>query len=118
MATRAPSGRGGAASTSLTPTNADSDVPLDAQDHHGHRPTPRTLRRLAELGPVEMRQARATPDGDQRVDYLGPVDDPAVFAASFHTIPGVVSHGLSGPQLVTEVIIGRRNGATERWRKE
>ncbi len=77
-----------------------------------------TLRRLRELGPVDMRLAPATPDGHRLVDYLGPVDDPAVLAASFHTIPGVVSHGFFAPQLVSEVIIGRPNGATERWQKE
>ena len=77
-----------------------------------------TLRQLGELGPVEMRPRPITPDGHRLVDYLGPVDDPAVLAAFFDTIPGVVSHGLFAPRLVSEVIIGRRYGATERWQKE
>lgn len=58
------------------------------------------------------------PDGDRLVDYLGPVGDPAVLATSFQTIPGVLSHGLFARHLVSEVIIGRGNSATERWRKE
>lgn len=72
-----------------------------------------TLRGLRELGPVDMRLAPATPDGHRLVDYLGPVD-PAVLATAFLTIPGVVSHGLVAPHLVSEVIIGRPNGAPKR----
>ena len=40
-------------------------------------------------------------------DYLGPVGDPAALAARLSATPGVVDHGLFGPELVSEVLVGR-----------
>jgi len=69
-----------------------------------------TLRRLAELGPVEVREAPATPDGGVLADYRGPVEDPAVLAAALGAVPGVVDHGLFPPSLVSSVLVGRADG--------
>jgi len=69
-----------------------------------------TLRRLAELGPVEVREAPATPDGGVLADYRGPVEDPAVLAAALGAVPGVVDHGLFPPALISSVLVGRADG--------
>jgi ribose 5-phosphate isomerase A len=71
---------------------------------------PATLRRLADIGPVELREAPATPDGGVIADYRGPVDDPAALAAALAAVPGVVDHGLFPPSLVTSVLVGRADG--------
>jgi ribose 5-phosphate isomerase A len=78
-----------------------------------------TLRRLSDLGPVELREAPATPDGGVVADYRGPVDDPAALAAALAAVPGVVDHGLFPPALVSSVLIGHADGtAVELVREE
>jgi ribose 5-phosphate isomerase A len=74
---------------------------------------PATLRRLSDLGPVELREAPATPDGGVVADYRGPVGDPAALAAALSAVPGVVDHGLFPPDLVTSVLVGRADGSVE-----
>jgi ribose 5-phosphate isomerase A len=69
-----------------------------------------TLRRLADVGPVEVREAPATPDGGVLADYRGSVDDPAALAAVLGAVPGVVDHGLFPPTLVSSVLVGRADG--------
>ena len=63
-----------------------------------------TLRRIA---PAQLRDVPPSPDGGLIADYLGPVDDPAELAAWLSATPGVVEHGLFGPELVSEILIGR-----------
>jgi ribose 5-phosphate isomerase A len=72
-----------------------------------------TLRRLSDLGPVELREAPATPDGGVVADYRGRVDDPAVLAAALSAVPGVVDHGLFPPALVSSVLVGHADGTVE-----
>jgi ribose 5-phosphate isomerase A len=62
---------------------------------------------LRALGAAELRDAPATPDGGLLADYLGPVGDPAALAARLAATPGLVEHGLFGPELVTDVLVGR-----------
>jgi len=62
---------------------------------------------LLRVAPAELRDAPPSPDNGVIADYLGEVDDPAVVAARLAVIPGVVDHGLFGPELVSEVLIGR-----------
>jgi ribose 5-phosphate isomerase A len=62
---------------------------------------------LRGLGPVELRNVPASPDGGVIADYLGPVDDPGELADRLAATPGVVEHGLFPPELVSEVIVGR-----------
>ena len=61
-----------------------------------------TLRRLAHAQP---RAGPPSPDGGVIADWTGPVDDPAVLAARLDAEPGVVGHGLFGPELVTDVVV-------------
>jgi ribose 5-phosphate isomerase A len=72
-----------------------------------------TLRRLSDLGPVDIREAPATPDGGVVADYRGPVDDPEALAAALSSVAGVVDHGLFPPPLVSSVIVGRADGTVE-----
>jgi ribose 5-phosphate isomerase A len=62
---------------------------------------------LRALGAAELRDAPPTPDGGLLADYLGPVGDPAALAARLAATPGVVEHGLFGPELVSDVLVGR-----------
>jgi ribose 5-phosphate isomerase A len=62
---------------------------------------------LRALGTAELRDAPPSPDDGLIADYLGPIDDPAALAARLSATPGVAEHGLFGPELVTEVLVGR-----------
>jgi ribose 5-phosphate isomerase A len=68
-----------------------------------------TLHRLA---PIELRDAARTPDGNVLADYLGTFDDPLWLEGLFASVPGVVSHGLFAPSLVTRVLVGRDDVGT------
>jgi ribose 5-phosphate isomerase A len=73
-----------------------------------------TLRRLDELGPVAPRPDAVSPDGNVIVDYRGPVGDPAALAAALAAEPGVVSHGLFPPEMVSEILVGNPDGSVRR----
>lgn len=75
-----------------------------------------TLARIAaELGQVEIRAGTPpSPDGGVIADYLGAVEDPGELAARLAGTPGVVDHGLFGPEMVSEVLVGRGGGQLER----
>jgi ribose 5-phosphate isomerase A len=74
-----------------------------------------TVRRLADLGPVEVRDDfPPTPDGNAIVDYLGPVGDREALSEALASIPGVVDHGLFPRSLVSEVLVGRPDGSIDR----
>lgn len=62
---------------------------------------------LRALAPVELRDIPPSPDGGVIADYLGPVGDPAELAARLAATPGVVEHGLFGPELVDEILVAR-----------
>jgi ribose 5-phosphate isomerase A len=66
---------------------------------------------LRELGEARLRDASPSPDGGLIADYLGTVGDPAALAARLATIPGVIEHGLFPPGLVSQVLVGRGDGA-------
>ena len=63
---------------------------------------PATLRLL---GTAELRHVPLSPDGGAIADYFGEVPDPASVAARLSATPGVVDHGLFGPELVSDVLI-------------
>ena len=67
-----------------------------------------TLRRLADLGPVEVREDMSpTPDGNVIVDFHGDIGDRDALAAVLAAMVGVVEHGLYPPEMVSEVLVGR-----------
>jgi ribose 5-phosphate isomerase A len=64
---------------------------------------------LRELKSARLRTgALATPDRGVLADYVGMLDDdPGAVAIWLDSVPGVVGHGLFGPELVGDVIVGR-----------
>jgi ribose 5-phosphate isomerase A len=62
---------------------------------------------LRELGDVRLRDAARSPDDGVIADYLGEVNEPERLASWLAGVPGVVEHGLFGPGLVSEVLVGR-----------
>jgi ribose 5-phosphate isomerase A len=62
---------------------------------------------LKALDPVTLRPVPPSPDGGLIADALGAFDDPAAFARQLDAIPGLVGHGLFGPELVSDVVIAR-----------
>lgn len=69
---------------------------------------------LARLGPqVALRDVPPSPDGGVIADYRGEVGDPTPLAARLEADPGVSSHGLFPPAMVSEVLVGR-GGEVER----
>jgi ribose 5-phosphate isomerase A len=71
-----------------------------------------TLRRLRHAA---RRPGPASPDGGVIADWTGPVEDPAALAALLDAEPGVVAHGLFGPELITDVVVAR-DGAVDHTR--
>jgi ribose 5-phosphate isomerase A len=69
---------------------------------------------LERLEHARLRDSQATPDGGVLADWLGPVEDPAELSALLSSTPGIVDHGLFPPQLVSEILIGRRDGVERR----
>lgn len=84
-----------------------------------HAPVPLELLRfglaatLRDLGAVALRDAPPSPDGGVIADFHGAFDDPGALAARLDASPGVVSHGLFPPAMVSEFLIGR-DGDVER----
>lgn len=63
---------------------------------------------LARLGDeVSLRDVPPSPDGGLIADYRGPIGDPVALAARFDADAGVAGHGLFGPAMVSELIVGR-----------
>ncbi|MDQ8046626.1 MAG: ribose 5-phosphate isomerase A, partial [Patulibacter sp.] len=69
---------------------------------------------IARLGPVEVRPGPLSPDGGVIADWKGEVGDPAELAALFDADPGVISHGLFPPSLVTDIVIADGGEVTHR----
>jgi ribose 5-phosphate isomerase A len=64
---------------------------------------------LTRLSPSRLRDVPASPDGGLIGDYFGDVSDPQDLSARLSSTPGVISHGLFAPDLVSEVLVGRDN---------
>jgi ribose 5-phosphate isomerase A len=68
---------------------------------------------LRALGDMTLRDVPPTPDGGLIADYRGDVGDPAALATRLDAVPGVVSHGLFPPSLVSLVLVGRGEAVDE-----
>jgi ribose 5-phosphate isomerase A len=62
---------------------------------------------LTRLGSVRLRDVTHSPDGGVIADYTGEFDDPRTLASWLSGMPGVIEHGLFGPEMVAEVLVGR-----------
>jgi ribose 5-phosphate isomerase A len=69
---------------------------------------------LARLGDeVGLRDVPRSPDGGAIADYRGEIGEPAALAARLEADPGISSHGLFSPDMVSEVLVGE-GGAVNR----
>jgi len=89
---------------------ADSSKPVDSLS----APVPLELlafglrSTLARLGAeVELRDVPHSPDRGVIADYRGEIGDPADLAAHLDADPGISSHGLFPPDMVSEVLVGQ-----------
>jgi ribose 5-phosphate isomerase A len=77
-----------------------------------HAPVPLELQAfglaatLRHLGPVTLRDVPLSPDGGIIADYHGDVGDPEELALWLSSVPGLVAHGLFGPEMVSQVLVG------------
>jgi ribose 5-phosphate isomerase A len=62
---------------------------------------------LHALPGAVLRDAPPTPDGGVLADYRREVDDPAVLSERLDAVPGLVSHGLFPPSMVSMVLVAR-----------
>ncbi len=68
---------------------------------------------LRELGTALVRTgAPPSPDGGVIADWTGPLEDPVALCAYLSAVPGVVQHGLFPPQVVSDVVVGRRSASS------
>lgn len=86
-----------------------SDKPVS----HLHAPVPLELlafglaATMHALPGAVLRDAPPTPDGGVLADYHGDVGDPASLSERLDAAPGLVSHGLFPPSMVSAVLIAR-----------
>jgi len=86
-----------------------SDKPVP----HLHAPVPLELlafglaATLHALPGAILRDVAHTPDGGVLADYHGEVGDPAVLSERLDAVPGLVSHGLFPPSMVSTVLVAR-----------
>jgi ribose 5-phosphate isomerase A len=78
-----------------------------------HPPVPLELERfgvratLRRIGQAALRPGTpCTPDGGVLADYVGQFGDPAALASMLDHVPGVAGHGVFGPELIDDVIVG------------
>jgi ribose 5-phosphate isomerase A len=69
---------------------------------------------LLRLGHVVRRPGPLSPDGGVIADWTGPVEDPAALAALLDAEPGVVAHGLFGPELISDVVVATAGAVAHR----
>ena len=62
---------------------------------------------MRALPGAEVREAPPTPDGGVLADYYGEIGDPTLLSRRLDAVPGVVSHGLFAPSMVSTVLIAR-----------
>jgi ribose 5-phosphate isomerase A len=69
---------------------------------------------LHALPDAVLRVAPPTPDGGVLADFYGDVVDPGALSAELCATPGVVSHGLFPPSLVSTILVARGDEVTAR----
>lgn len=73
-----------------------------------------TLEALANLGEVVLRDVPLSPDGGCIADLHCSLGDPERLSTTLSMTPGVISHGLFSPQMVSDLVIGRDNDVEHR----
>jgi len=68
---------------------------------------------LARLGNARSRDFPPSPNGGIIADFFGEVGDPTTLAVMLQAMPGVLSHGLFPPEMVSTIFVGR-GGSVQR----
>ena len=68
---------------------------------------------VERLGDVRLR-GRTSPDGGHLADWHGEIGDPERCATMLSSTPGVVSHGLFEPELMTDLVVATGAGVEHR----
>jgi ribose 5-phosphate isomerase A len=69
---------------------------------------------LAKVAEARLRDTVQSPDGGLIADYLGPVGDPRELSARLSATPGVIEHGLFGPEMVSLILLAGKHGVQRR----
>jgi ribose 5-phosphate isomerase A len=69
---------------------------------------------LALIGQAQLRDVPPSPEGNLIADYFGPIEDAPTLAARLADTPGVVDHGLFGPEMVSDILIATNDGVEHR----
>jgi ribose 5-phosphate isomerase A len=73
-----------------------------------------TLHDLRRFGEVVLRSPELTLNGGLVADVHARLSDPRTLAVQLDGLPGVLGHGLFGPELVDDIIVGRADGVVHR----
>jgi ribose 5-phosphate isomerase A len=73
-----------------------------------------TLQDLRRFGQVVLRSSEPTLNGGLVADVHARLHDPRILAEQLDMLPGVLGHGLFGPELVDDIIVGREDGVVHR----
>jgi ribose 5-phosphate isomerase A len=73
-----------------------------------------TLQDLRRFGEVVLRSPEVTLNGGLVADVHARLSDPRTLSDQLDSLPGVLGHGLFGPELVDDVIVGREDGVVHR----
>lgn len=73
-----------------------------------------TLHDLRRFGEVVLRSPELTLNGGLVADVHARLSDPRTLSDQLDGLPGVLGHGLFGPELVDDVIVGREDGVVHR----
>lgn len=73
-----------------------------------------TLHDLGRFGEVVPRSPEVTLNGGLLADVHAPLSDPQTLSDQLDSLPGVLGHGLFGPDLVDDIIVGRDDGVVHR----
>jgi ribose 5-phosphate isomerase A len=73
-----------------------------------------TLQDLRRFGEVVLRSPEVTLNGGLLADVHARLSDPRTLADQLDSLPGVLGHGLFGPELVDDIIVGREDGVSHR----
>jgi ribose 5-phosphate isomerase A len=73
-----------------------------------------TLQDLRRFGEVVLRSSEVTLNGGLLADVHARLSDPRTLSDQLDSLPGVLGHGLFGPELVDDIIVGGEGGVVHR----
>lgn len=73
-----------------------------------------TLQDLRRFGAVVLRSPEPTLNGGLIADVHARLADPRTLSDQLDALPGVLGHGLFGPELVDDIIVGHPDGVVHR----